>query len=67
MTKMLTAKEVVELMRRRQGKRNQRAFAEELGISQQYLSEVYRGYRDPGESIVSPLGFKKVSMYEKVA
>lgn len=43
---------VLERLRKRQGKRTLREFAKELGISYQYLADVYIGRRGLGETIL---------------
>jgi hypothetical protein len=65
---MLTAPEVVDLLKKKQGKRTAREFAEqELGISESYLSNVYRGKSDPGELILCKIGLSRRVLYEKTA
>ncbi len=44
----------------------QKAFADHLDISQQYLGDILRGDRDPGEKVIKALGFEKVVTYRKV-
>lgn len=44
----------------------QRAVAKYLGISEQYLSDVLKGRRDPGEALLRRLGWKKVVGYQFV-
>ena len=41
------------------------ALAERLGVSQAYLSDVLNGRRDPGESILGPLGLERVVIYRR--
>lgn len=41
----------------------QRAVAEYLGVSQIYLSDVLRGKRNPGKSILSKLGLTAQTVY----
>ncbi len=65
--KRLTVDEVIDLMRKRQGERTQRDLAEELGVSQQYLNDVYLRRREPGESILKGLGIVRRVVYEQVA
>lgn len=50
-----TPKQVVELLASKRGDRNQRAFAEEVGVSQQYLCNVLNGQRLPGPAILNYL------------
>lgn len=60
----MNREQVIALMKSRQGERTAKEFAEELGISTPYLSDVYSGRRDPGESILSRLNLRMVKMYE---
>ena len=41
----------------------QRAVAKYLGVSEIYLSDVLRGKRNPGESILSKLGLQPEIIY----
>lgn len=50
---------VIELLTKRQGSRSLREFAKELGVSASYLSDVYLGHREPGPSILEPLGLNR--------
>lgn len=43
----------------------QKAVAELLGITDQYLNDVLRGRREPGKKILYPLGFEKITRYMK--
>lgn len=43
---------------------SQKAVAKKLKISQQYLNDILRGRREPGDKILKPLGLKKVISYE---
>ncbi len=43
----------------------QQKFAAFLGVSGAYLSDVMQGKREPGESILKPLGYEKVVSYRK--
>ncbi len=45
---------------------SQRAVALELGITPAYLSDVLSRRREPGESVLAPLGLRKKITYEKV-
>lgn len=44
---------------------SQKALAQHLGISQQYLNDVVRLRRDPSEKLLKSLGLKKVISYER--
>jgi transcriptional regulator with XRE-family HTH domain len=49
--------EVVELLRRACAKAgSQRAWARQHGVSVAYVSDVLRGRRDPGKSILAEIG-----------
>jgi transcriptional regulator with XRE-family HTH domain len=63
---MYTVQELVAEMKKMQGDRQAQQFAEELGISHSYLSNIYRGKSDPGELVLKALGLQKRVFYEKV-
>ena len=44
----------------------QKQLAQSIGVSQTCISDVYRGYREPGERLLAALGFRKVVFYEQV-
>jgi transcriptional regulator with XRE-family HTH domain len=46
---------------------SQKALADELRISPQYLGDVLRGRREPGEAILSRLGLEKRIYYVRVS
>ena len=54
-----------ELRRRLNAAGSQTALAKELGVSLPYLNDVLRGRREPGESILRPLGARRVVTYRK--
>jgi len=43
--------------------RTQREVAADLGMSEQYLSDVLRGYRKPGPLVLKALGLKRERVY----
>jgi hypothetical protein len=45
---------------------SQKAWAECNGISPQYVTDVLLRRRGPGESILFPLGYKKIVRYERI-
>ena len=47
-----TAAELRSLLRDRMGGQSQKAFADELGISPQFLSQVFRADRSPGCDVI---------------
>jgi transcriptional regulator with XRE-family HTH domain len=59
--KTLTEDEVRELIRNGQGKQSMRDYAESLGISVSYLSDIYSQKRNPGEKILDKFGITKTS------
>lgn len=63
----LTLKQVIALLKQKQGKRSQKDFAAELGISAQFLCDMYLGRRTPGEKVLSRLGLKQTMAYEKAS
>lgn len=69
MKKQLTLNDVVKLLRQRCTESGtQKAFAEASGVSPQYVADVLRLKREPGEAILSALGLEKVVSYrEKVS
>ena len=44
----------------------QKQLAQSIGVSQTCISDVYRGYREPGERLLTALGYRKVILYERV-
>lgn len=63
MKQRLNTSQVLELLKRLQSGRTARAFAESLGISPQYLSDVYLGRRDPGPEILAKIGLTREWSY----
>jgi transcriptional regulator with XRE-family HTH domain len=61
--KKMNLEEFLEFMKRQQGNQTAQQFASKLGISPQYLSDVYNGRRPPGESITSALNVEKSVVY----
>jgi hypothetical protein len=65
---MLTEHELIERLRdavHRAG--SQSAFARQHGLSEQYLSDVLRSRREPGQKILDTLGFERVVRYREKA
>jgi hypothetical protein len=60
-------KQLLALMKRLQGERSSTEFAAELGISKQYLSDIYNGRREPGESVLSALDLTRTVTYAAAA
>lgn len=55
----------IAILRKRAKNISQKALATELGISQQYLCDVLAGRREPGNSILEPLGLEKRITYRR--
>ncbi len=53
----------MKVMRKLQGKAPDRRFAKALGISPQYLCDIYKGRREPGPAVASALGFTSTNLY----
>lgn len=65
--KLLRREQVIALLKQKQGDLTGTEFAKRLGISGSFLTEIYKGRRDPGETILSQLGLSKRVLYEKTA
>jgi plasmid maintenance system antidote protein VapI len=63
MAKTLTRKEVIEMMRKKQGSKTIAQFAQELGISQPHLSDIYNGKKDIGEKLAAALGLERETVF----
>jgi transcriptional regulator with XRE-family HTH domain len=50
---------LLELMKTLQRDKTQKEYAKELGVSPQYLNDVYNFRRDPGKTILTSLGAQK--------
>jgi hypothetical protein len=56
---MWRKEDVIQKLKDSQGDRSLRAYANSLGCSPSYLSDLYSGKRDPGEKILKQLGLAK--------
>lgn len=45
---------------------SQKCVAESLGISPQYLSDILKGRREPGKSVLAAMGYDRIVFYRKV-
>jgi transcriptional regulator with XRE-family HTH domain len=61
--KTITLSQVLDLLKKKQGDRPASDLAEELGIGRSYLSEIYSGKREPGETVLSALGLRREIVY----
>ena len=57
----------LEFLKKQQGDQTAQQFASRLGVSPQYLSDVYNGRRPPGESITAALKVEKAVVYTLAA
>ena len=55
--KALTVQELLELMKKIQGDKTNTQFAAEIGISKQYLTDIYNGRKVPSATVSGALGF----------
>lgn len=59
MITVYTYEEVLQMIKSRQGDRTAKEYADELGVSAAYLSDVYNRKRYPAEKILAPLKLKR--------
>lgn len=59
----LNRDQVIALLKEKQGDRTAVELAADLGITPQYLSDVYLGKREPGVSILEKLGLYREWAY----
>ena len=55
--KALTVEELLNFMKKIQGEKTHTQFAADLGISKQYLCDMYNGRKIPSETVSATLGF----------
>ena len=60
----LTRTQVVDLLRKWKGKKSLRVFGREIGVTAAYLSDVFRGNREPGPTILNLLGIERTKTTE---
>ncbi len=67
----MSEQEVIQLIRSQQGERSLREYAEAIGVSAQYLSQIYNGKCSPGPSCLRHFGLvkftKTLRVYEYAA
>jgi hypothetical protein len=54
---------VTALIKSRQGTQSAAAYARTLGISPQFLSDVYKGLRGPSKEMLDSIGYERTLMY----
>jgi hypothetical protein len=57
--KALTVEELLALMKKIQGEKTNTAFAADLGISKQYLCDLYSGRKIPSDTVSAAFGFEQ--------
>lgn len=57
--KALTVEELLALMKKIQGEKTNTEFAADLGISKQYLSDLYSGRKIPSDTVSAAFGFEQ--------
>ena len=57
--KALTVDELLALMKEIQGEKTNTEFAADLGISKQYLSDLYCGRKIPSDTVSAAFGFEQ--------
>lgn len=60
MSKAFTLDDVVDMLKNRQGDRTLTALAAEIGVSKAYVSDIYKGRRNPGPTVLEFLGLVAV-------
>lgn len=64
---LLTQSQIVELLRAAvEAAGTQKAFAQQHDVSEQYITDVLRGRREPGAKILAALGYEKVVSYRQI-
>jgi predicted transcriptional regulator len=63
MPKHYSYDQVMGILKKRQGERTQKELADDLGVSQQYLCDVFAGKRFIGERVLSALGMYREWAY----
>ena len=63
---MITQAELIALLREQAPPGKQEQWSNDHDIQPSYVSDVLRGRRDPGKSILAALGYERVVLYQKV-
>jgi transcriptional regulator with XRE-family HTH domain len=64
--KKMNLEQFLDFLKKQQGGQTAQQFATRLGVSPQYLSDVYNGRRPPGESITAALKVEKAVVFKLV-
>lgn len=57
--KTFTQEQVIEILKKKQGKRTAREFARELGFSANYIHYVLTGKQEPSSKLLALVGMRK--------
>lgn len=58
--------EFIDYLKRKAAEQGtQRQYAESLGVSEAYLSDVLNGRREPGQKLLDAVGFERVALYRR--
>lgn len=55
----MTQMQVIQLLKKKQAGRSLREFCREIGCSPAYLSDIYKGRREPGQLVLDHIGIVK--------
>ena len=61
--RQMSVEEFIAFIRKQQGDQSDKDYAESLGISPQYLCDIYAGRRPPGDSVANALGATRSYAY----
>jgi hypothetical protein len=61
--RQMTADEFIAFMKRQQGDQADKDFAQAIGVTPQYLCDIYKGRRAPGNSLTEALGVTRKTVY----
>jgi DNA-binding XRE family transcriptional regulator len=61
--KAKTVDELLEIMEKVRGERTKTQFANDLGVSKQYLSDVYNHRKSPSSTLCASLGYVPETVY----
>lgn len=59
--------EIITLLRKQQGERSLSEYAKIIGVSKQYLCDLYQGRREPGPKVLAFLRLEPVYRFIKAA
>jgi hypothetical protein len=65
MADYLTSDQVVAMLEAKRGDRTLEEFADEVGVSYQFLGHIFRRVRAPGREVLRYLGLRRIILYQK--